>query len=296
MNLVGKIFTVLILVMSLVFMSFAVAVYATHKNYKTLVDNAEPAQGKPLGYKQQLESSQKEIDVKKKELLDTKNTLNAEKEAADQARKVLEAERDKLAADLKTKKEEADKIYKEMNTKLDDLKLAEEELVKLRTEVAGLRTDILKAHQERDDTIKEVVKATDKMNQTANQLKLAKDLNLKLAEEVGKLKEILGKLGYNNREPEFYSKLPPKADGIVLAVTGTQIPGQDMVTISLGSDIGMRPGHQLEVSRTSAAGPTYVGRIEVIKTDPEKSVCKVLPNYLKSPVQKGDRVDTKQQQ
>jgi hypothetical protein len=133
------------------------------------------------------------------------------------------------------------------------------------------------------------------MNQTANKLKLAKDLNLKLAEEVAKLKTILQKLGLNNREPEFYDKMPPKADGVVLAVTGS-VPGQDMVTISLGADIGMRPGHQLEVSRTSAAGPTYVGRIEVIKTDAEKSVCKVLPNYLKSPVQKGDRVDTRQQQ
>ena len=34
MNLVGKIFIVLILVMSLVFMSFAVVVYATHHNWK----------------------------------------------------------------------------------------------------------------------------------------------------------------------------------------------------------------------------------------------------------------------
>ena len=34
MNLIGKIFVVLIFVMSLVFMSFAVAVYGTHQNWK----------------------------------------------------------------------------------------------------------------------------------------------------------------------------------------------------------------------------------------------------------------------
>jgi Skp family chaperone for outer membrane proteins len=294
MNLVGKIFTVLILVMSLVFMSFAVAVYATHKNWKTVVDNAEP--GKPKGYKQQLEESQKELDAKKKELTDTKNTANAEIEAKNQANKVLEEKKQELEKELADKKKEADKVYKEMSGKLDELKLAQDELVKLRTEVAGLRTDIQKAQEERDETIKKFVEATDKMNQKASELKLAKDLNLKLAEEVAKLKAILQKLGINNREPEFYEKMPPKADGIVLAVTGTTVPGQDMVTISLGSDIGMRAGHQLEVSRTSAAGPTYVGRIEVIKTDPEKAVCKVLLPYLKSPVQKGDRVDTRQQQ
>jgi ABC-type transporter Mla subunit MlaD len=296
MNLVGKIFTVLILVMSLVFMSFAVAVYATHRNWKEVADNDKPAVGKPKGLSQQLADSQKDLDVKKKELTDTKNTANAEIEAKNQAIKVLEEKKQELEKDLAKKKEEADKVYKEMSGKLDDLKLAQDELVKLRTEVAGLRTDIQKAQEERDETIKKLVQATDEMNQTASKLKLAKDLNLKLAEEVGKLKAILQKLGINNREPEFYEKIPPKADGIVLAVTGTTVPGQDMVTISLGSDVGIRPGHLFEVSRTSAAGPTYVGRIEVIKTDPEKAVCKVLLPYLKSPVQKGDRVDTRQQQ
>ena len=34
MNLVGKIFVVLIFVMSLVFMAFAMAVYATHRNWR----------------------------------------------------------------------------------------------------------------------------------------------------------------------------------------------------------------------------------------------------------------------
>ena len=50
MNLVGKIFTVLIFVMSLVFMSFAVVVYATHRNWKEVVERPEDevGPGKPL--------------------------------------------------------------------------------------------------------------------------------------------------------------------------------------------------------------------------------------------------------
>ena len=39
MTLVGKIFTVLIFVMSIVFMSFAVMTFATHKNWKEYVTN-----------------------------------------------------------------------------------------------------------------------------------------------------------------------------------------------------------------------------------------------------------------
>ena len=48
MNLLGKIFVVLIIVMSLVFMTLALAVYATHKNWKDIVEG-------PNGLKTQLD-------------------------------------------------------------------------------------------------------------------------------------------------------------------------------------------------------------------------------------------------
>ena len=38
MNLIGKIFTIIIAVMCLVFMTFAVMVYATQKNWMHVVD------------------------------------------------------------------------------------------------------------------------------------------------------------------------------------------------------------------------------------------------------------------
>lgn len=54
MNLVGKIFTVLIFVMSLVFMTFAIMVYATQKNWKLVVDNSQDTVERPLGLSQRL--------------------------------------------------------------------------------------------------------------------------------------------------------------------------------------------------------------------------------------------------
>ena len=38
MTLLGKIFTVLILIMSVLFMSFSIMVFATHQNWQKLVD------------------------------------------------------------------------------------------------------------------------------------------------------------------------------------------------------------------------------------------------------------------
>lgn len=53
MNIIGKIFVFAVFVMSLVFMSFAVAVYSTHTNWKEEIERTadEVQAGKPLGYK-----------------------------------------------------------------------------------------------------------------------------------------------------------------------------------------------------------------------------------------------------
>jgi hypothetical protein len=62
-----------------------------------------------------------------------------------------------------------------------------------------------------------------------------------------------------------------------------------LVEISLGADSGLRKGHKLEVFR----GPTYVGRVEVLETTPDRAVCKSDPAFQKSNLQKGDRIKSK---
>ena len=50
MNLIGKIFVVLILVMSVLFMAFAMAVYAMHQNWREVVVNEQATPSKPWGW------------------------------------------------------------------------------------------------------------------------------------------------------------------------------------------------------------------------------------------------------
>ena len=57
MNLVGKIFIVLILLMSFVFMGFAIAVYATHHNWELAVNRQKGDPSGPPGLKLQLEEA-----------------------------------------------------------------------------------------------------------------------------------------------------------------------------------------------------------------------------------------------
>ena len=49
MNLIGKIFTVLIFVMSVTFMAFTVMSYATRTNWRKVADNPTPSLEQPHG-------------------------------------------------------------------------------------------------------------------------------------------------------------------------------------------------------------------------------------------------------
>ena len=77
-------------------------------------------------------------------------------------------------------------------------------------------------------------------------------------------------------------------DGIV-----TSVLEAGLIEISLGSDAGLRKGHQLQVYRINGGQSIYVGRVEVVKTDPSKSVCKIDPKFQNSNIMVNDRVASK---
>ena len=103
MNLVGKIFTVLIFVMSLVFMAFTVMVYATHVNWQRVADNPKDkvTLEHDLGLSQQLtlEKQTNQELVAKNEKINA--DLEMEKAEDRQSRAKLETDNDDLATKLK---------------------------------------------------------------------------------------------------------------------------------------------------------------------------------------------------
>ena len=84
-------------------------------------------------------------------------------------------------------------------------------------------------------------------------------------------------------EFEDVDGIPPALDGLVLDVR------KNFMEISLGSDDGLKVGHQLEVFKDR----TYKGRIIVRRTDPDRAVAEIIPELRKGEIQKGDFVRTK---
>ena len=95
MNLLGKIFVVLIFVMSLVFMSFAVAVYGTHQNWKTRRPTPERGQlRRSLG--QALDNAKQLLEKAEADKAKLEADIAKEAKAKREALAKLETERDEL--------------------------------------------------------------------------------------------------------------------------------------------------------------------------------------------------------
>ncbi len=284
MNLVGKIFTVLIFVLSLTFMSFAVMVYATHKNWRLLVENKEASVGRPKGLALQLQDQKEENERLREQLDQEKRTYEAEKANAAQARAKLETERAELLRERDELLKKQEGFEKELRTEIAEVKATHQSLENLRKEVEVLRKDIRDAQADRDKHFKEVVRLTDELHQAANETTRLKELNKSLAEQHERALEVLRKFG-KVPEPERYQDVPPMVEGLVTAT-----PAEGVVEISIGADDGLLPGHQLYLYRTNGTLNTLVGKVEVVRTSPDRAVCKSLREWAKSNIVKGDRV------
>jgi len=290
MNLVGKIFVVLIFVMSLVFMSFAVAVYATHRNWRevVLLPREQVVPGKEIGLKFQLDEAKVKNDGFKNELDKVTRERDAEKNARIDAVAKLENELKVRTKERNDRDRDLAALVQSERNAVALAKTAVDEAARKAKESAGLRTDVLQAQKDRDANFTEVQRLLDELNQAVNDRVQLQNRLTTLAQDLAKAKEALRYYDINENS-DYKAKAPPRVDGVILST-----PGAGLVEISLGSDDGLRKGHQLEVYRISGGASTYVGRIEVVKTAPNLSVCKLAPNFPQnSNIMKGDRVASK---
>jgi predicted nuclease with TOPRIM domain len=275
MTLVGKIFTMLILIMSVVFLGFSIVIFATHRNWRDMVI----AEG---GLKSQIEElSQTNIRLRN-EINRSKDRLAIEQAARRFALAALQSRLDDLEQQLRRREQEYANLQAENGVLLETVSTKNATLKALTDEVGGLRDEIRNAQQDRDTYFAEVIDLTDKLNSIAGNAETLKERNDQLAQQVSKQKLVLDAFDLTADTPVH--DRPPTLDGIVTAVGD-----RDLVEISIGSDDGLRENHQLEVYRENE----YVGRVVVVKTEPDRAVVRILPDYRRGSIRKGDRVATR---
>ena len=94
MSLVGRILIFLILLMSLVFMTVTMMVYATHRNWKDLVENPS------TGLKTKLDNTKAQVAELEKQREDALNLLAFERAARAESLAVLEVRSRELSQQL----------------------------------------------------------------------------------------------------------------------------------------------------------------------------------------------------
>jgi chromosome segregation ATPase len=185
MNLVGKIITVSILVAAVFFMAVAMAVYATHKNWRDAITTPD------VGLQARYEAAQKKNKELTEEAAKLKQQFDAEKTAKMQALAKLEVELEAARAELRELDAKLADLQKSKVAVVAAMNETQTQTAAARKDLAVERTAVAEARKDRDAHFQEVVRLTDELNQAANEKDLLQKRTVELTKDVAKAEQVL---------------------------------------------------------------------------------------------------------
>ncbi len=275
MNWLGKVFVVVILILSLVFMGLSLAVYATHKNWQqvSLDLNKKLVAAQGENARLQTEHNRKVED------------LEREKTAAVQQAAKLDSERVSLAERNTLIQAELDGLRQNQRVAIATVDSTQKLNEGLVSDVTDLRKKIRSAQEDRDKLFKTALGATEELHKAAAEYNAARERNAQLTQQNAGMTAVMREKGIDpNTDP---GSVVPTVEGMISKVE--QKAGAQLVEVTIGADDGLKTGNTLEVSR----GAKYLGRVEIIQTSPDKSVGRVDRKFQQGQIQEGDRVATR---
>ncbi len=286
MNLIGKILVVLNFVASVVFMSFAVMVYATHRNWRDEVLRPEATAGKPKGLKFQLEDRIKELEILQQEKQRLLGEIERTRLTLQQRLAQLESRYNELKMIRDNLQQEHANLLSSQAQAIQQMNAVQKRLDTLEAEVARVREENDKLRRQRDQYLRQAVQADEQLAQIRNEYDRLRKRNGELVAQVNQLQIRLQDLKALPVEG------PPRVEGLVSAVNQ-----KGYVVVTLGSDDGLETGHRLIVYRDGSNGQPakFVGELEIVQTDRDRAFARVVPGITRERIRRGDRVATRLQ-
>lgn len=279
MTLLGKSFSALILILSAVFMVLALAVNASHRNWRDVVLTG--VDGQP-GLKKQIEVVTRTNDQLRDSEQRTRAALDREQAARRTALAALQTQLDQLKADLQSSEAAVQQLRASNQVLIQNDLSVTQELARLTNDNTTLRAAVRAEQANRDALFTQTLELTDQMN-TLRGLKLQlEERNEQLMAQVTRFEEVVNAKGIDVNEP--LDGAPPERNGKIVEIDRPL----DLVLVSIGFDEGLRAGHMLEVTRSGR----YVGKLKVRNTEPNVAVAEIMKDYSEGILQEGDRVDT----
>lgn len=278
MNLLGKIFVLLILLMSVIFMTLAVMTYATHKNWREEIEG-------PGGLNAQLNEAKDELEQLRIQYNRRESELSGELEAALQQVRKLETERVSIEQRNQLDREELEALRLQQSDATANVTATQQINQQLAQEVTDMRDDIRENQLLRDEAFASTLVATEDLHQTKGQLDRALERTNQLTEQVAGMTSVMRESGIDPATDP--AAVVPRVDGIVSQMRRTAT--DQLVEVTIGSDDGLKVGNTVEVYR----GNKYLGRVEILTTTPDKAVGRVDPKFQQGQILEGDSVATR---
>lgn len=276
MTFLGKIFSVVIALLSLTFMVLALVANASHRNWRDAV--LDPQMG--------LKKRVAEVEQTNRQLQDSRmrveGQLSREQASRRTALASLQTQLDQLKDQLQVAEGRLQQVQAQNSELVQTDRSRADQLARLTEDNKNLEQSIISERADRDQLFAKSLELTDQVNEALGLLDTMKTVNENLVIDLSRYKEVLDARGINVSDP--IDGAPPERNGEVLAVNRQS----SMVEVSIGYDEGLREGHELLVTR----GGRYLGKVKVRYTLPDSAVADILGDYLEGPIQRGDRVDT----
>lgn len=272
MTILGKILVIANLVFSLVTGALIITVYATRTNwaynYGDLRKKYDLSEANVRTLRQEVDESQADAERRVK---DKETTLNAQIQAG-QAE--LNGLRNKLVEyqTIQERVKVADANLRDATAETDRRRT---EIDNLRKRVAGLEDKITKledqSHKLRDDAVAAQIAARSAQERNQMLLQQLQEMSREAARPT-------------STTPTGTTARPPAED-----VEGQVVQtGSGLVTVSIGTDQGLKKGDTLEVFRLQPR-PEYLGRITILDARAHEAVARPVPP-VRGEIQKGDIV------
>ena len=287
MSFLGKVLVGLNFALSIVFLTFAGAVFSTQQNWMNekikVAKNLEDVTRE----KDQLAEEKRQAEVRlTNELTNEKmRASEAEGKAATSDKRLEVAEQELIAA--RTTSDEQRTLAK---LTAEEARQRYDEALLQRAVNNNLHV-LLNQKNEKNKALEDIV-----FNKTVEE-KSMQDKHGKLLADYVILQKIIASAGLPT-DPKLVAGLqtpPPAVEGKVLETKRSGRSGSDLVEFSLGSDDGLVEGHKLDVFRPALGdrAAKFLGEIKIVYVTPDKAVGAVVSRAKNGIIEKGDHVTSK---
>ena len=279
MTFVGKILVIVIMAFSLLFLGISTVVFSTATNWKKATEDEKKKVTALEGTNSGLQA---DVDAAKQELEKAKTAYQADLTQNEQRITALDDEIKRAQEQINDYRSKVDVAEQNAKSALTDAEQRRDETLRLREMKAAVEAQANEFKlQDTDlrDRIRELERAKDTLETNK------KDL----LDRVARFSQLLRSHGMSDDITTVKGLAsPPPVQGQVGRVDAQN----RRLEITIGSDDGLVPGHELFLMRLSPRAE-YLGKVKVVSVDPDQAVCMVIGNTVQGKkIQEGDVVSS----